>query len=205
VTKIKTTAYRVGAAGFALAIASLAAPAFAQDAAPPMPRPRARPSSSPVRASRAPNWNQPFLLPFSTMKSVRPAPPTFRTSWPSCRPWARTSAVPAPTFPTGGGVATVNLRNLGSSRTLVLINGRRTVGLPGSSSTDLNNIASELVDRRSGHGRRFGCLWFGSNLGRCQLRVEAQFRGLAIQARTLCQTRVTPAPIYFRFGRLQLC
>jgi hypothetical protein len=34
VTKIKTTAYRVGAAGFVLAIASLAAPAFAQDAAP---------------------------------------------------------------------------------------------------------------------------------------------------------------------------
>ena len=44
--------------------------------------------------------------------------------------------------PTLGG-SQLALRNLD---TLVLINGRRTVGLPGSSSTDLNNIASELVD-----------------------------------------------------------
>jgi hypothetical protein len=57
VTKTKTTAYRVGAAGFVLAIASMAAPAFAQDAAPaPAPEAPERPrrSSSPVRASRVP-------------------------------------------------------------------------------------------------------------------------------------------------------
>ena len=48
---------------------------------------------------------------------------------------------------TGNGQATVNLRNLGSSRTLVLINGRRTVGIAGSSSADLNNIPSDLIDR----------------------------------------------------------
>ena len=47
----------------------------------------------------------------------------------------------------GNGEATVNLRNLGSSRTLVLINGRRTVGIAGSSAADLNNIPDELVDR----------------------------------------------------------
>lgn len=47
---------------------------------------------------------------------------------------------------TGNGEATVNLRNLGSSRTLVLINGRRTVGIAGSSAADLNNIPEELVD-----------------------------------------------------------
>lgn len=44
------------------------------------------------------------------------------------------------------GVATVNLRNLGSQRTLVLINGRRSVGIPGSSTFDLNNIPSDLID-----------------------------------------------------------
>ena len=48
---------------------------------------------------------------------------------------------------TGNGQATLNLRNLGSARTLILINGRRTVGIPGSSSTDLNNIPSDLISR----------------------------------------------------------
>ncbi len=48
----------------------------------------------------------------------------------------------------GNGVATVNLRNLGSSRTLVLQNGRRLVaGIGGSSAVDLNNIPTELIDR----------------------------------------------------------
>ncbi len=46
----------------------------------------------------------------------------------------------------GNGQATVNLRNLGSARTLVLINGRRSVGVPGSSAVDLNNIPVDLID-----------------------------------------------------------
>lgn len=45
------------------------------------------------------------------------------------------------------GISTVNLRNLGTSRTLVLINGRRSVGTPGDSAVDLNNIAPDLIDR----------------------------------------------------------
>ncbi|WP_340314388.1 TonB-dependent receptor plug domain-containing protein [Rhizorhabdus argentea] len=47
----------------------------------------------------------------------------------------------------GQGVAVVNLRNLGSSRTLVLINGRRSVGVPGTSAVDLNNIPTDLIER----------------------------------------------------------
>lgn len=47
---------------------------------------------------------------------------------------------------TGNGQATVNLRNLGSSRTLVLVNGRRFVaGLPGTSIVDLNTIPTDLI------------------------------------------------------------
>jgi outer membrane receptor protein involved in Fe transport len=46
----------------------------------------------------------------------------------------------------GNGQATVNLRNLGKSRTLVLINGRRSVGVPGDSAVDLNNIPVDLID-----------------------------------------------------------
>ncbi|MBW8785696.1 MAG: TonB-dependent receptor plug domain-containing protein, partial [Novosphingobium sp.] len=44
------------------------------------------------------------------------------------------------------GVATVNLRNLGTSRTLVLINGRRSIGIPGTTAVDLNNIPADLID-----------------------------------------------------------
>lgn len=48
----------------------------------------------------------------------------------------------------GNGVATINLRSLGSSRTLVLQNGRRFVaGIGGSSAVDLNNIPTELIER----------------------------------------------------------
>jgi iron complex outermembrane receptor protein len=49
---------------------------------------------------------------------------------------------------TGNGVASVNLRNLGSARTLVLVDGRRFVaGLPGTSIVDLNTIPTDLVER----------------------------------------------------------
>lgn len=49
---------------------------------------------------------------------------------------------------TGNGVATVNLRNLGSARTLVLVDGRRFVaGIPGTSIVDLNTIPTDLIKR----------------------------------------------------------
>ncbi|WP_174279600.1 TonB-dependent receptor plug domain-containing protein [Sphingomonas bacterium] len=52
-------------------------------------------------------------------------------------------------FATGGnGVATVNLRNLGDNRTLVLVNGRRFVaGLAGTSVVDVNDIPTDFIDR----------------------------------------------------------
>ena len=46
------------------------------------------------------------------------------------------------------GVATVDLRNLGSDRTLVLVNGRRFVaGVPSSSTVDLNTIPTQFIER----------------------------------------------------------
>jgi iron complex outermembrane recepter protein len=46
----------------------------------------------------------------------------------------------------GNGVSTLNLRNAGDSRTLVLINGRRTAaGVGGDSAVDVNNIPTALV------------------------------------------------------------
>ena len=46
------------------------------------------------------------------------------------------------------GTATIDLRNLGSDRTLVLVDGRRFVaGIPGTSTVDLNSIPSPFIER----------------------------------------------------------
>lgn len=46
------------------------------------------------------------------------------------------------------GVATVNLRNLGANRTLLLVNGRRFVsGVPGTATVDLNTIPTDFIER----------------------------------------------------------
>ncbi|HWJ35427.1 MAG TPA: TonB-dependent receptor [Steroidobacteraceae bacterium] len=46
------------------------------------------------------------------------------------------------------GVNTINLRNLGDSRTLVLVNGRRmTPGVSGTTQVDLNTIPTEFIER----------------------------------------------------------
>lgn len=46
------------------------------------------------------------------------------------------------------GTASLNLRNLGESRTLVLVNGRRHVAsIPGTSAVDINSIPTALVER----------------------------------------------------------
>lgn len=46
------------------------------------------------------------------------------------------------------GAATIDLRNLGVDRTLVLVNGRRFVsGIPGSAAVDLNTIPTQFIDR----------------------------------------------------------
>jgi iron complex outermembrane receptor protein len=48
----------------------------------------------------------------------------------------------------GAGVATIDLRNLGIDRTLVLVNGRRFVsGNPGSMAVDLNTIPQQFIER----------------------------------------------------------
>lgn len=49
---------------------------------------------------------------------------------------------------TSPGLSTVNLRNLGDNRTLVLIDGRRSVaGIPGTSTVDLSMIPTPFVQR----------------------------------------------------------
>jgi len=47
----------------------------------------------------------------------------------------------------GGGIATVDLRGLGTNRSLVLINGKRVVPSTGGGTVDINNIPTALVER----------------------------------------------------------
>lgn len=50
--------------------------------------------------------------------------------------------------PAGIGLNMLDLRNLGSARTLVLVNGRRHVaGMPGEASVDVGSIPTALIDR----------------------------------------------------------
>jgi len=47
-----------------------------------------------------------------------------------------------------GGAATLNLRGMGSARTLTLVNGRRYVaGVPGSAAVDVSSIPAGLIER----------------------------------------------------------
>ena len=47
----------------------------------------------------------------------------------------------------GGGFATVDLRGLGTGRTLVLVDGRRLVPTTGGGTVDINNIPTALIER----------------------------------------------------------
>lgn len=50
--------------------------------------------------------------------------------------------------PLSGGLATLDLRGLGTERTLVLVNGKRHVaGVPGEASVDISSIPTSLIER----------------------------------------------------------
>ena len=83
-----------------------------------------------------------------------------------------------------GGLATVDLRNLGSDRTLVLVNGRRFVaGLSGSSAVDLNSIPTDFIERieilTGGASATYGSDAVG---GVVNLILKRNFQGLTLDA-----------------------
>ena len=84
------------------------------------------------------------------------------------------------------GVATIDLRNLGSARTLVLVNGRRFVsGVPGSSAVDLNAIPTEFIERvdllTGGASSAYGS---DAVAGVVNIIYKRNFEGLAVNVRT---------------------
>ena len=149
-----TNSLKLGVAPLAVSLAMLASPAMADDAATPAPD-AASPSSSEaatiiVTGSRIPRKEANSSVPISVVSaaSITNVGQTNLLDALRDLPIAGQSAgTSASNFSnSGNGEATVNLRNLGPARTLVLINGRRSVGVPGSSAVDLNNIPTELID-----------------------------------------------------------
>lgn len=95
-------------------------------------------------------------------------------------------------FLTGAnGVATIDLRNLGEKRTLVLINGRRSVpGIAGSSAVDVNNIPTDLLERvdivTGGQSAVYGS---DAVAGVVNFIMRESFEGLSIRAQSGLTTR----------------
>ncbi|MYM21895.1 TonB-dependent receptor [Duganella sp. FT135W] len=86
----------------------------------------------------------------------------------------------------GGGVSTVNLRNLGDARTLVLVNGRRFVsGVPGSSAVDLNTIPTDFIERvellTGGASATYGS---DAVAGVVNIILKKNFEGVLLDAQT---------------------
>ncbi|WP_229205657.1 TonB-dependent siderophore receptor [Duganella sp. Leaf126] len=84
----------------------------------------------------------------------------------------------------GGGVTTVNLRNLGDSRTLVLVNGRRFVsGVPGDTAVDLSTIPTDFIERvellTGGASATYGS---DAVAGVVNIILKRNFEGLVIDA-----------------------
>ena len=87
----------------------------------------------------------------------------------------------------GSGLATVDLRNLGVDRTLVLINGRRVVsGVPGSAAVDLNMIPTEVLDRVEVLTSGSGSAVYGSDAvaGVVNFVTKQDFQGLQVNAKS---------------------
>ena len=95
------------------------------------------------------------------------------------------------------GVATVDLRNLGTSRTLVLVNGRRFVaGIPGESAVDLNSIPADFIERvellTGGASSMYGS---DAVAGVVNIILKKNFEGLSLTRRTACRAKATtPRP-----------
>ncbi len=97
----------------------------------------------------------------------------------------------------GNGEATINLRNLGDARTLVLVNGRRSVGIPGSSAFDVNNISPELIDHievlTGGASAVYGS---EAIAGVVNFVLKDEFVGLQLHAQNKISTRGDAADQY---------
>ncbi|MEO5599035.1 MAG: TonB-dependent receptor [Novosphingobium sp.] len=152
--KLFTSASRTGVAQFALCLSMISAPAFAQQA----------PATTAAAAADDTNRGEEIVVTGSRIArpELQASIPVTVVSAQSIQDKGQTNLLDSlRDVPLSGqslgnagsnfsnfdnGTATVNLRNLGESRTLVLINGRRSIGIPGDTAVDLNNIPTDLID-----------------------------------------------------------
>ncbi len=145
----KFSKLRTGVAPVALGVALFATPAFAQDAAPQGADEDAKPAEIIVTGSRINNPNLTSVSPVTVVSSAEVKAQGNTRVEDLLNSLPQVFASQGSTDANGAsGIATVDLRNLGSARTLVLINGRRLgAGDPTSVVADLNFIPGSLIQR----------------------------------------------------------
>lgn len=141
---------RISAAPLAVCVALLATPAFAQDSA--AADEQAAPADEPVlivTGTRIQNANLTAVSPVTSIGNADIKQSGTQKTEDLLNSLPQVFASQSSTLSNGAtGTATVDLRGLGSRRTLVLINGRRLMpGDPSNSAADLNFVPSSLVKR----------------------------------------------------------
>ena len=139
-----------GVAPVAMSFALLASPAFAQDTAPQAAADEDAPAEQiVVTGSRIQAPNLTAISPVTTVTNADIKASGTQRVEDLLNSLPQVTAGQTSFLANGAtGTATVNLRGLGSSRTLVLINGRHLMpGDPGSSAADLNFVPSSMIKR----------------------------------------------------------
>jgi iron complex outermembrane receptor protein len=138
----KFSMFKASAAPIALGFALVSAPAFAQDAAPQDAEDNAPQGEILVTGSRISNPNLTSVSPVTVVTSAEVKAQGNTRVEDLLNSLPQVFASQGSSDANGAsGIATVDLRNLGSARTLVLINGRRLgAGDPTSVVADLNFI-----------------------------------------------------------------
>ena len=139
------------AAPIALGFALIASPAFAQDTAAPddSATPAAEEPGIIVTGTRIQSANLTAISPVTSVTNADIKLAGTQKTEDLLNSLPQVFASQSSTLSNGAtGTATVDLRGLGSRRTLVLINGRRLMpGDPGNSSADLNFVPASMVKR----------------------------------------------------------
>ena len=127
--------------------ASMYGPAFAQQAA--APKAEAKVDRIEVTGSRIPSANLESTSPITTIDAAAIKVDGLRSAENFLNNLPQVFASQGANVSNGAtGTATVNLRGLGSTRTLVLVNGRRLpAGSPRTYAADLNQIPAPLIKR----------------------------------------------------------
>ena len=146
----KFATLKAGAAPFALSLAMISSPALAQNAAPAAAaEPVAESGTIIVTGSRIQNPNMTSISPVTVVGAAEVKAQGNVRVEDLLNSLPQVFANEGATDSNGAsGIATVDLRDLGTSRTLVLVNGRRLgPGDPADIAADLNFIPGSLIQR----------------------------------------------------------